>query len=140
MLKKELLKLAGSTLLVISVVSCSGESNDILGSKESYEAQNDVQIVAKRRFETHQKFLEQDGSEPCVDNRGDVNGDGRAFPDQQDLDYLVDYIYNGGPIYSNAEAADVNSDGRVDVLDITFLVDYLYRGGPAPISCLTILL
>ncbi|MCH8027286.1 MAG: DNRLRE domain-containing protein [candidate division Zixibacteria bacterium] len=71
----------------------------------------------------------------CVGLRGDFNGDGNNA-DSLDLDYLVDYIFRGGPVPPCPEEADINNDGRTSTaLDATILIDVLYRGGAAPDAC-----
>ncbi len=71
----------------------------------------------------------------CIGLRGDFDGDGdnATF---LDLDYLVDYIFRGGPVPPCPEEADINNDGRISTaLDVTILIDVLYRGGAAPDAC-----
>ena len=71
----------------------------------------------------------------CIGLRGDFNGDGNNA-DSLDFNYLVDYIFRGGPAPPCPEEADINNDGRTSTaLDIAILIDVLYRGGAAPDSC-----
>ena len=58
--------------------------------------------------------------------------------DVADLVYLVDYMFNGGPIYECFEEADIDASGvePIDVADLVYLVDYMFSGGPAPAACL----
>jgi len=62
---------------------------------------------------------------------GDINGSG-AGPDIEDLVYLVDYMFNGGPAPIFMEAVDVNGDGSIaDIADLVYLVDYMFNSGPS---------
>ena len=64
---------------------------------------------------------------------GDVDGSGIC--NILDVNYLISFLYRGGPPPIPLESAgDVNRSGSVNILDIAALVNYLYRGGPAP-SC-----
>jgi hypothetical protein len=60
---------------------------------------------------------------------GDVNGDGKI--DVNDVFYLVDTLYSGGP--APIGSGDVNGDGVVNSADVFYLVNYLFAGGPAPL-------
>ncbi len=55
---------------------------------------------------------------------GDVNGDGKV--DMADVDYLVAYVFKGGPAPDPVQRADLNSDGQANVIDIVMLIDYLH--------------
>ena len=72
----------------------------------------------------------------CCDGiRGDIDGDG---DDNSviDLNYLVDYMFRGGPAPICRVEADLNFDGQfATILDLTFIIDDLYRGGPSPGGC-----
>lgn len=69
----------------------------------------------------------------CCTVRGDVDASGSI--DVADLTYLVDYLFQSGPLPSCSEEADMDADGGVNVSDLTYIVDYLFRGGPPPIDC-----
>ncbi len=63
--------------------------------------------------------------------RGDV--DGITGINISDVTYLVDYLFNGGPLpLPVLEAGDVNCEDGTNIGDLTYLVDYLFRGGPPP--------
>ncbi|PIS40515.1 MAG: hypothetical protein COT26_02975 [Candidatus Kerfeldbacteria bacterium CG08_land_8_20_14_0_20_43_14] len=53
----------------------------------------------------------------------DFNGDGQL--NLSDVDYLVAYIYKGGPAPRDLTAADLNSDGKINALDVTALINGL---------------
>ncbi|HKC23377.1 MAG TPA: dockerin type I domain-containing protein, partial [Thermoanaerobaculia bacterium] len=60
---------------------------------------------------------------------GDANGD--AVRDVQDVFYLINYLFAGGP--APVGFADVNGDGVATVNDVFYLINYLFAGGPAPV-------
>lgn len=64
---------------------------------------------------------------------GDANGDGQV--DVNDLIYLANYLFAGGPPPNPLLAGDENGDCTVDANDVTYLADYLFAGGPPPQPC-----
>ncbi|MBD3332830.1 hypothetical protein GF356_08265 [candidate division GN15 bacterium] len=58
---------------------------------------------------------------------GDVNADDRL--NIQDVTYLVDYLFGGGPAPQPLAAGDVNCDGSLNILDLTLMVGYLFNNG-----------
>jgi Zn-dependent M28 family amino/carboxypeptidase len=62
---------------------------------------------------------------------GDVNHDGRV--NIQDITFLINYLYKGGPAPSALNDADANGDCSINIRDITYLIKYLYQSGPAPV-------
>ena len=72
--------------------------------------------------------VSQNGSFVC----GDVNNDAKAN-NILDLTYLVDFIFRGGPIPANLQAANFDGvEGQPNILDLTYIVDYIFRGGQQP--------
>ncbi len=63
---------------------------------------------------------------PC----GDTNSDSAV--DIDDVVYLINYIFGGGPAPASEELADVDCSGNVDIDDVVFLINYIFGGGPAP--------
>ncbi len=67
---------------------------------------------------------------------GDINDNGTG-PDVEDLTYMVDYLFRGGPEPPIIDAANVDGvtgpSGPVDITDLSYLVDYLFRDGPDPV-------
>jgi len=63
---------------------------------------------------------------------GDCNADG--IVNVGDVNYLVNYLYSGGPPPDPLCVGDVNDDSVVNVGDVVYLVSYLYKGGPAPLD------
>ncbi len=76
---------------------------------------------------TNQEYVE------CCELRGDVDGDGDI--DYDDADYLLAYLYSGGPAPPCETEGDVNDDSDVNIMDHTYLMDYLDGVGPAPPEC-----
>jgi hypothetical protein len=59
---------------------------------------------------------------------GDVNGDG--IVDVQDVFYLINFLFAGGP--PPLGRANVNGDSTIGVNDVFYLINFLFAGGPAP--------
>ena len=71
----------------------------------------------------------------CCQIRGDINHDG-SVPDIADLQYLVSYMFAGGPAPACLLESDVNGSGLPpDISDIVYLVAYMFMAGPAPVGC-----
>lgn len=63
---------------------------------------------------------------------GDVNFDAHG-PNIVDLNYLVQYLYAGGPPPPYPPVADINgADGVINIVDLTQLVEYMFSGGAPP--------
>jgi hypothetical protein len=60
------------------------------------------------------------------------DADANGVVDIDDIIYLINYVYLGGPEPVHWESGDVNCDGKIDMLDIVYLARYMFRGGPAP--------
>ena len=64
---------------------------------------------------------------------GDINNDGQGS-NVEDLTYIVEYLFRGGPIPPNLLAANCDGiAGQPNILDLACTVDYIFRGGPDPI-------
>jgi len=61
---------------------------------------------------------------------GDANTSGEV--DIDDVVYLINYIFTGGPSPEPYESGDVNTDGLIDIDDVVYLINYLFMGGPEP--------
>lgn len=75
---------------------------------------------------------------PCTDTcegqyPGDVNNNGQIAVD--DLNYLINWLYDDGPAPPITANADVNGNCCVDTLDVIYLTDYIFNTGPAPVDC-----
>jgi hypothetical protein len=62
-----------------------------------------------------------------IDNNGSV--------DIADLNYLVDYMFTGGPLPAHIASRDLNCSGAGDISDLVFMVDWMFTGGPEPWCC-----
>lgn len=62
--------------------------------------------------------------------RGDCNGD-KAI-NVEDVVYLINYLYKGGPAPYPFEAGDTNCDKSIAIGDVVYLINYLFRSGTAP--------
>ena len=62
--------------------------------------------------------------------RGDL--DGTFNYTMNDIVFLVNYIYRGGPEPDPLEAGDVDASGAINTADLSYLINFIYRGGPAP--------
>lgn len=89
--------------------------------------------------QTIQYFLSADGGVHFEDvilasgyTCGNVDGDDEEVINQDDIEFLTDYLYEGGPAPDPLWVADVDGVSGVDVGDITYLIDYVNKGGPAP--------
>ncbi len=74
-------------------------------------------------------FFECSGGALC----GDADGNGEI--DIGDVVYLINYLYNSGPLPECnpiTACADANQDGQVNVADVTYLINYLFIDGPPP--------
>ncbi len=72
-----------------------------------------------------------DGAPP--DLCGDADNSGGV--DIDDVVYLIDYIFNGGPEPNPIESGNVSCDDAIDIDDVVYLVAYIFSGGPAPCDC-----
>jgi len=62
--------------------------------------------------------------------RADTNADG--FLDLSDGIWILNYLFQGGPIFDCLGANDANGDGAIDTGDAIFVVLYYFGGGEAP--------
>jgi hypothetical protein len=67
---------------------------------------------------------------------GDANGS--LSIDIDDIVYLINYAFCGGPAPVTVRAGDANCSGgdpSADIDDIVYLINYVYGGGPMPCWC-----
>lgn len=62
--------------------------------------------------------------------RGDADNSGAH--NLLDVNFLINYLYKGGPAPISLRAGDANSSGSINLLDATYLITYLYKDGPPP--------
>jgi hypothetical protein len=58
----------------------------------------------------------------------DVSGD----VDIDDVVYLINYIFAGGPQPEPIESGDADCSDGVDIDDVVYLIEYIFAGGPEP--------
>ncbi len=73
----------------------------------------------------------------CCFLRGDIDHSGVAPVDIADLVYLVDYMFNQGPVPECFDEGYIDGSGvePIDIADLVYLVDYMFNGGPEPPPC-----
>ena len=79
--------------------------------------------------------LQPDTTKCCYGMRGNVDYDVDDKVNGNDILYLIAYAFQGGPVPSCFEEADVNGDSAINGNDILYLIKYAFQSGPAPISC-----
>lgn len=62
--------------------------------------------------------------------RGDADQDGTLTED--DGQYILNYLYSGGPAPICLISADANSDGQLTISDPLYIYQHLNNGGPPP--------
>ncbi len=60
------------------------------------------------------------------------NADDKIGVNINDIIYLINYKYKGGPAPVPELSVDVDNSGSVNINDIVSLINYKYKGGPAP--------
>jgi hypothetical protein len=63
---------------------------------------------------------------------GDSNQD--FVVDITDSVFLLNYLFQNGPVSECLEGSELNGDGNVDISDVIYLLNYLFLGGPEPVS------
>lgn len=58
--------------------------------------------------------------------RGDANQ--QSLVTQEDADFILAYLYSGGPAPKCMDSADWNDDGRVDISDAIGISNWLQNG------------
>ena len=71
------------------------------------------------------------GSEFCCMAAGDANDD--ELVNITDAVFLVQYIFNGGPVPACCDQADANGDALVNITDAVYLIQFIFNGGPLPL-------
>jgi len=62
---------------------------------------------------------------------GDLNHDGNSG-NILDLNWIIDYIFRGGPTPAPMQAGNVNCQPGVNTVDLNYLVNRIFRDGPPP--------
>jgi len=61
---------------------------------------------------------------------GDFNGSENT--DIDDVVYLIDYLFLGGPDPIPFDSGDIDCSGGADIDDVVYSINYLFQGGPLP--------
>jgi len=77
-------------------------------------------------FVTKLTHVPEQGKSRC----GDANYD--DVVDIDDVVYLIEYIFTGGPEPVQWESGDVNCSEMIDIDDVVYLINYLFMGDSAP--------
>jgi hypothetical protein len=65
-----------------------------------------------------------------IPESGDCDGSGEI--DIDDIIFLINYVFAGGPAPNPLSVGDVNCSSFIDIDDIVYLINYVFGGGPAP--------
>jgi len=61
---------------------------------------------------------------------GDADNSGGV--DIDDVVFLINYIFAGGPYPDPYDSGDVNVSGAIDIDDAAYMIEYIFASGPAP--------
>jgi hypothetical protein len=104
------------------------------GSSTTYKLTGTIaQTAADKGTSTNYKLFHgfwQDFATSCCDKPGDASNNGTV--NIQDITFLINYLYKGGPQPPCLDEGDANGSGITNIQDITYLINFLYKGGPAP--------
>jgi hypothetical protein len=64
---------------------------------------------------------------------GDANNNGVV--DNDDIDFLISYLFMGGPAPKPMELGEVNCDPPISIGDVSVLITYVSGGGDPPCAC-----
>ena len=72
----------------------------------------------------------------CIGTTGNIDADPADEINIADLVYLVNYMFNGGPVPPCMEETDIDGNGDgPDIADLVYLVNFMFNGGPSPADC-----
>ena len=60
------------------------------------------------------------------------DADGSGLIDIDDVVFLINYIFAGGPAPDPYEQGDADCSGLIDIDDAVYLIQYIFAGGPSP--------
>ncbi len=60
------------------------------------------------------------------------DADGSATVDIDDVVYLINYIFGGGPAPDPLTSGDADCSSAIDIDDVVYLINYIFGGGNAP--------
>ena len=62
--------------------------------------------------------------------RGDADTNGKY--NMNDIVFLINYIFRGGPEPVPFESGDVDMNGAIEIGDVVYMINFLYNAGPRP--------
>jgi len=62
----------------------------------------------------------------------DGDADGSGFVDIDDVVFLIQYLFAGGPEPVPYTSGEVDCQGVIDIDDVVYLINYLFASGPPP--------
>ena len=73
----------------------------------------------------------------CNELTGDINNDLAPETNISDLDYLIDFVFRGGPGPVCKQESNLNGSPAPDptASDLIYVVDVIFRNGADPIAC-----
>ena len=89
-----------------------------------------VKVIATDGFNTTSDVTDLPFTVEALYRCGDA--DGSDSVDIDDVVYLINYIFAGGPTPEPYESGDANCSGGVDIDDVVYLIAYIFSGGPPP--------
>lgn len=82
-------------------------------------------------------YLDIQPTNCCLGDRGNVDSSPDDVTDIDDMVYLVNFAFKGGPRPSCDEESNIDGslDGIIDVDDLVYMVNFVFKDGPPPSSC-----
>ncbi len=62
------------------------------------------------------------------------DADGSGYVDIDDVVFIINYIFGGGPAPDPLQAGDADGSGTIDIDDVTYIINYIFGGGPPPVG------
>lgn len=82
-------------------------------------------------YNPNQQDSDEDGiGDVCDYLCGDVDDSGNV--DMDDIVYIINYMFAGGPIPEPEGSGDVDCSANIDIDDIVYIINYMFGGGPLP--------
>ncbi|MFH1686670.1 MAG: PKD domain-containing protein [bacterium] len=112
-------------------------AGDLCSVEHTYQANGDYPITVRAtdvwQYQTgwSDPYTQSIG---CCVVMGDIVPSGEI--NIEDLVYLVNYMFNQGPVPVCLDAADIDGNGEgPNIADLVYLVNYMFNQGPDPASC-----
>ncbi|MFH1892916.1 MAG: dockerin type I domain-containing protein [Candidatus Zixiibacteriota bacterium] len=91
-------------------------------------SQTAVDMSSSANYRLFHGYWQEFGSTDFI--CGDVDASGAV--DIDDVVYLIQYIFAGGPAPDPLESGDADCSGAIDIDDVVYLITYIFSGGNAP--------